>query len=183
MMWGVAIYDNIRKFIQFQLTINIVICTITIIGSALTGHNPLNVIQMLWVNLIMDILGAIAIGTEKYTKGSKFRRLTRSGEGKDKKDKRILILKENWRQIVVHSIYQITVMSLLMFFGQYIFFDKPFSIQRPPYGQVDEFESDRQKLDTICFHSFVLMNVFNMINCRVLDTADTTEKNVFKSLC
>lgn len=83
---------------------------------------------------------------------------------------------------MVHSIHQITVMTALMFFGQYMFFDKPFSIQRPPYGQVDEFESDRKKLDTICFHSFVLMNVFNMINCRVLDTDDTTQKNVFKSL-
>ena len=79
----------------------------------------------------MDILGAIAIGTEKYAKGSKFQRLTRSGEGndkKDKKDKRILILKENWRQILVHSIYQITLMTALMYFGQYMFFDKPFSI-------------------------------------------------------
>ena len=89
MMWGIAVYDNIRKFIQFQLTINIVICTITIIGGATIGHNPFNVIQMLWINLIMDILGAIALGTEKYQKGAKFTRLARGGGSKNK---RILIL-------------------------------------------------------------------------------------------
>jgi P-type Ca2+ transporter type 2C len=66
--WGRAIFDNVRKFIQFQLTINIVICTITIIGGCTLGHAPLNVVQMLWTNLIMDILGAIAIGTEPYKK-------------------------------------------------------------------------------------------------------------------
>lgn len=45
---------------------NISIVVITILGGAFLGHTPLNVIQMLWVNLIMDILGAIAIGTEPY---------------------------------------------------------------------------------------------------------------------
>lgn len=65
------------------------ICTITIIGGATIGHNPFNVIQMLWVNLIMDILGAIALGTEKYQKGAKFTRLARGGGSKNK---RILIL-------------------------------------------------------------------------------------------
>ena len=64
--WGRAIFANVKKFLQFQLTINIVICFITILGGATTGTTPLNVIQMLWVNLIMDILGAIAIGTEPY---------------------------------------------------------------------------------------------------------------------
>jgi len=48
------------------MTVNIVLCTITILGAATIGHHPLNVIQMLWTNLIMDILGAIAICTEPY---------------------------------------------------------------------------------------------------------------------
>lgn len=66
--WGRAIFDNVRKFLQFQLTINITICFVTILGGLSIGHPPLNVIQMLWVNLIMDILAAIAIGTEPYKK-------------------------------------------------------------------------------------------------------------------
>ena len=50
------------------MTVNISIVVITIIGGTFLGHIPLNVIQMLWVNLIMDALGAIAIGTEPYRK-------------------------------------------------------------------------------------------------------------------
>lgn len=89
--WGRAIFDNVRKFIQFQLTINIVIVVITIIGGLTLGHVPLNVVQMLWVNLIMDTLGAIAIGTEPYKKtDSRSSRISR-------KDK--IVLKEMWRQV------------------------------------------------------------------------------------
>jgi len=50
------------------MTINLVICTITVIGGFTIGHTPLNVIQMLWTNLVMDVLGAIALGTEPPNK-------------------------------------------------------------------------------------------------------------------
>lgn len=53
-----------------------------------------------------------------------------------------------------------------------------FSLVNPPSSRLD----DRIKLDTICFHTFILMNLFNSINCRVLDTAEHSEINVFKSL-
>lgn len=131
---------------------------------------------MLWVNLIMDILGAIALGTEKYQKGGKFTRLARSNP-------RVLVMEHNWRQVLVHALFQITVMLFLMYLGQFIFFDEGFNLINPsPQGGVNR-DDDRKKLDTICFHVFILMNLFNMINCRVLDTADHTEKNVFKTLC
>jgi Ca2+-transporting ATPase len=47
------------------MTINIVICVITVVSGSTLGQIPLNVIQMLWANLVMDILGAIALGTEE----------------------------------------------------------------------------------------------------------------------
>jgi len=50
------------------MTINVVICIITVIGGCTVGRTPLNVIQMLWTNLIMDVLGAIALGTEPPNK-------------------------------------------------------------------------------------------------------------------
>jgi len=49
------------------VTVNIVICVITVLGGATIGQIPLNVVQMLWTNLIMDVLGAIALGTEPPT--------------------------------------------------------------------------------------------------------------------
>lgn len=98
MQWGQAVFNNVRKFTQFQLTINIVVCTITIVGGATTGHNPLNVFQLLWANLIMDILGAIALGTEKYEEGAKFARVSRS-------ESKVIVLEHNWRQIIIQAVF------------------------------------------------------------------------------
>src|SRR3546814_8953700 len=63
-LWGRSVFDNIRKFLQFQLTVNIVALTITFL-SAVKGYDPpLNAVMMIWVNLIMDTMGALALGTE-----------------------------------------------------------------------------------------------------------------------
>jgi len=64
-MWGRNIYQNVRKFIQFQVTVNITSLLIVLIGSATKGESPLSVVQLLWVNLIMDTLAAIALGSER----------------------------------------------------------------------------------------------------------------------
>lgn len=81
--WGRAIFDNVRKFIQFQMTVNLSLCSIVLLSGATLGRSPLNVIQLLWTNLIMDILGAIAIGTEPYLKEQT------AGEGEAAKSNRI----------------------------------------------------------------------------------------------
>jgi P-type Ca2+ transporter type 2C len=57
------VFNNIRKFLQFQLTINIVALIVAFIGS-FVSKEPLNVLQLLWVNLIMDTLAALALATE-----------------------------------------------------------------------------------------------------------------------
>jgi magnesium-transporting ATPase (P-type) len=63
-MWGRNIYDNIRKFLQFQLTVNIVALVTAFIGSVILKESPLEPIQLLWVNLIMDSLASLALATE-----------------------------------------------------------------------------------------------------------------------
>jgi P-type E1-E2 ATPase len=57
--YGRNVYDNIRKFIQYQLTVNIVCLSIVLISGATLGECPFNVIQLLWINMIMDTLAAI----------------------------------------------------------------------------------------------------------------------------
>lgn len=127
--WGRAIFDNVRKFLQFQLTVNITICFVTILGGLSLGHPPLNVIQMLWVNLIMDVLGAIALGTEPYKKDeTKSARISR-------RDK--IMLPEMWRQITVQAAYQILVMVILMYFGGLMFFDESFNLISAPIRDKD----------------------------------------------
>lgn len=62
--WGRNIYDNIRRFLQFQLTVNIVAVVTAFVGAAVLRCTPLHAVQLLWVNLIMDTLGSLALATE-----------------------------------------------------------------------------------------------------------------------
>ena len=58
-LWGRSVFSNLRKFLQFQLTINGVALVIAFVAAVTNGETPLNVLQLLWVNLIMDSLAAL----------------------------------------------------------------------------------------------------------------------------
>jgi Ca2+-transporting ATPase len=62
-MWGRSLYKNIKRFILFQMTINVVACLIVLIGAFIGTEAPLTVTQMLWVNLIMDTFAALALAS------------------------------------------------------------------------------------------------------------------------
>nr|CAB3453848.1 unnamed protein product [Digitaria exilis] len=65
--WGRSVYANIQKFIQFQLTVNVAALVINVVAAVSSGDVPLNAVELLWVNLIMDTLGALALATEPPT--------------------------------------------------------------------------------------------------------------------
>lgn len=65
--WGRSIYNNVRKFLQFQLTTNLVAMFIVFLGGVVEKDPPLNSVQMLWVNLVMDTFAALALATEPPT--------------------------------------------------------------------------------------------------------------------
>jgi len=62
-MWGRSLYQNIQRFLLFQLTVNVAACLIVLVGSFMGTESPLTVTQMLWVNLIMDTFGAMALSS------------------------------------------------------------------------------------------------------------------------
>jgi Ca2+-transporting ATPase len=62
-MWGRSLYQNIQRFIVFQMTINVTACLIVLFGAFLGTESPLTVTQMLWVNLIMDTFAALALAS------------------------------------------------------------------------------------------------------------------------
>ena len=62
-VWGRSLYRNIQRFILFQTTVNVVACITVLIGAFMKTENPLNVTQMLWVNLIMDTFAAMALSS------------------------------------------------------------------------------------------------------------------------
>ncbi|KAA6396110.1 MAG: putative calcium-translocating P-type ATPase [Streblomastix strix] len=105
-MWGRNVYDSIRKFIQFQLTVNVAAIIIAVIG-AIFAITPLRAVQMLWVNLIMDTLAALALATETPTK----KLLQRSPYGKGDS----IICPSMWRNIIASAIYEIIVLIILLF--------------------------------------------------------------------
>lgn len=108
-LWGRCVYDNIRKFLQFQLTVNIVALVVTFV-SAVTGKEPpLNSVMMLWINLIMDTMGALALGTEAPTEALLDRRPY-------KKSARLLG-KCMLKNIAVQSIFQLLLVFLLLVYG------------------------------------------------------------------
>merc|ERR1711871_1067848 len=107
--WGRNVFDNIRKFLQFQITVNIVALIVVFIGACAGIGTPLTAVQMLWVNLIMDTLGALALATEKP--------IPELLQRKPYKREAPLIGWVMWRNILVQSAYQLTLLFVLMFVG------------------------------------------------------------------
>lgn len=123
-MWGRAVFDNIRKFLQFQLTVNAVALILVFIGAVVGFGQPLNAVQMLWVNLVMDTLGALALGTEAPT----MELLKR----KPYKRSASLISRPMIRNIICQSTYQLILLFVLMFAGPKLFDIKPQTLESYP---------------------------------------------------
>lgn len=84
-----------------------------------------------------------------------------------------------WRNILIQVAYQVFILSIFIYFGCFIFFKQSFNIVLTPLRNEDGSPTDRLVLDTICFHTFILINLFNQINSRVVEQHDA---NVFKTL-
>ncbi|XP_016288290.1 plasma membrane calcium-transporting ATPase 1-like [Monodelphis domestica] len=161
-MCGRSIYDNISKFLQFQLTLSIVATTVAFIGACVTQDSPFKAVQMLWINLIMDTFASLALVTEKPTKTLLLRDFPEK--------KQHLLSSSMVKYILGHAVYQLTVTFVLMFVGEELF----------------GFESGRKALlhaspsthYTMIFNTFVMMQLFNEINARKIHG----ERNVLEGM-
>jgi P-type Ca2+ transporter type 2C len=106
-MWGRSVYDNIRKFLQFQLTVNVVALVTVFIGACAGFPPPLNAVMMLWINLIMDTLGALALATEGPT--------MKVLERKPYKRNAFLVSRPMMRNIIVQSALQLILIFVILF--------------------------------------------------------------------
>ncbi|KAJ9557670.1 hypothetical protein OSB04_012284 [Centaurea solstitialis] len=107
--WGRSVYANIQKFIQFQLTVNVAALVINVVAAISSGDVPLNAVQLLWVNLIMDTLGALALATEPPTDHL----MDRTPVGR----REPLITNIMWRNLLIQALYQVMVLIVLNFEG------------------------------------------------------------------
>ncbi|CAD8177614.1 unnamed protein product [Paramecium octaurelia] len=166
MIWGRNIYDCIRKFIQFQLTVNLVALFMSFTGAVILKQSPLNAIEMLWVNLIMDTFASLALATEPPS-------ITVLSRLPYKRTDQI-VSPTMYRTIVGASFYQITILSFILFLlPHYI------DCSLPPELVGQKYPSNVVQM-SIFFQAFVLMQVFNSISCRQLDYHT---KNPFSNFC
>jgi magnesium-transporting ATPase (P-type) len=111
--WGRCVYDNIRKFLQFQLCVNLVALSLVFIGAIAGFDPPLNAVQLLWVNLVMDTMGALALGTGGPTPELLQR--------KPYKRQSSLISWPMRRHILCQSTFQLILLLVLLFRGAQMF--------------------------------------------------------------
>ncbi|KAG7236324.1 hypothetical protein INR49_001129, partial [Caranx melampygus] len=161
-MWGRNVYDSISKFLQFQLTVNVVAVTVAFTGACITQDTPLKAVQMLWVNLIMDTFASLALATEPPTESL----LLRSPYGRNKP----LISRTMMKNILGHAVYQLVVIFTLLFVGDTLF-DIDSGRNAPLHAPPSEHY-------TIIFNTFVLMQIFNEFNARKIHG----ERNVFAGM-
>ena len=105
MIYGRSIYENLRKFLQFQLTVNFGACILVFLCSCIGSETPLASIQMLWVNLIMDSLGSLALATEPPYDELLERKPTNKNES--------IINGRMWKHIIFQSIFEIIILLIL----------------------------------------------------------------------
>ncbi len=151
-LYGRTIYKSIRKFVAFQMTINIAAVSVSILGPLVGIDKPLGITQMLWVNLVMDTLAAIAFGGE----GALSRYMLEAPRPRDED----IIDKKMWSAIAVGGLF-ISAVSLFMFISQDIYY------------------SFRASDNDLVFHTgyfsyFVFSCIFNAFNART-EEIDLTE--------
>lgn len=153
-MWGRNVRENIQKFLQFQLTVNLVALVVAFVAAVSDQGTPLKAIQLLWVNLIMDTMAALALGTEAPTPAL----LDRPPAGRNYP----LISATMWRNIIGQGSYQLVVLFGILYLGEHIL------------------ENDDETVrNTFLFNSFVFCQVFNEVNARKVGKY---EWNVFSGL-
>uniref|UniRef100_A0A1L8DEX1 Calcium-transporting ATPase n=1 Tax=Nyssomyia neivai TaxID=330878 RepID=A0A1L8DEX1_9DIPT len=161
-MWGRNVYDSIAKFLQFQLTVNVVAVIVAFIGACAVQDSPLKAVQMLWVNLIMDTLASLALATEMPTPDL----LLRKPYGRTKP----LISRTMMKNILGQAIYQLTIIFALLFVG-----DRLLDIES---GRGQELGAGPTQHFTVIFNSFVMMTLFNEFNARKIHG----QRNVFEGI-
>ncbi len=150
--WGRGIYENFKRFIQFQLTVN-VSSVVVVIASILAGFSaPFTALELLWINIIMDGPPALTLGLEPLRPDLLKRRPTKRNEN--------IISRPMLVRIFTSGIF-ISVVFMLQHFKNFL-------------GATPEEEA------TVLFTLFVLFQLFNAFNCRELDDTPMV-KNLMKN--
>lgn len=161
--WGRTVNDSVKKFLQFQLTVNITAVLLTFVSAVASSTNSsvLTAVQLLWVNLIMDTFAALALATDAPNDAV----LKRMPDGR----KAPLISVTMWKMILGQALLQLAVTFILHFAS-----DDIWGFQPSDYG----FDREVEQLNGMVFNAFVWMQFFNMFVARRLDN----QQNIFEGI-
>lgn len=167
-LYGRTIFNSIRKFVVFQLTINVAAVLVSFVCPLLHIDEPLTVIQILWVNLVMDTLAALAFGGEPALK--------RYMKEKPKKRSESIVSKYMWSSIITNSIWVFVLSLMILVFGplQKVFVEGA-DITKT-YNPADLDIGAYIELGTAYFAFFIFSAVFNAFNAR------TDKTNLFENI-
>ncbi|KAI8899377.1 hypothetical protein BC833DRAFT_524800 [Globomyces pollinis-pini] len=154
--WGRNVLCTIRKFLQFQLGINLTAVIATFVGSVATGQSPLSTVQLLWINLIMDSFGAVGLASDDPSPNILEEKPQRRSDG--------LLTQSMKEYIIVQTIYQTAVVVFLIFFGDVAF---PIDYKYTPYSMTTGSPSVRCK--SLIFTTFILMQISNIVCARTIN--------------
>lgn len=169
-LWGRNIYANVRKFIQFQFTVNLSALIILLIVALASGQQAFSVVQLLWLNLIMDMFAALALAAERPQ-----RSVIKNAPFRNSDD---IITQAMWVQIIGMTVYVTIVMIFLFFFLDNMWDLGDFSFEQEWFSS-EGVASAKCVYFTMLFNTFIYLHLFNEINSRKI-RAD--QFNVFEHI-
>ena len=148
-MWGRNLFMNVQRFLQFQITCNLAVLITVLVSYITMMESVLNPVQLIYINLIMDILGALALAsTRPTTEIAQYR----AGQGN-------IMTPFMYRQIFGCMLGMVGIMMVIMYAGPSIFDAK--------YKNSDSALKGNKRINfTLIWNTFIFLNVFNLINCR-----------------
>ena len=158
-MWGRSLYQNIQRFLLFQLTVNVTACFLVLCGAFMGTESPLTVTQMLWINLIMDTFAAMALASLPPSE---------SVMNDPPRDRRAFILnKPMLREIIgVGGFFFLMLLGMLYIFqhAEINQLTDLLHLQLGAKGHVSTYEL------TLLFTTFVMTHFFYLFNARAFET-------------
>jgi Ca2+-transporting ATPase len=155
--WGRSLYENIQRFLQFQLTINVSALTIAFLGPFFGVKPPFTVLQLLWINVIMDTFASIALCSEPPRPGVMDRPPKRKDEN--------IVTRTMLVTIFTTAVFFVVVMmTLLVGMEKYGWFDSEWAMG----ARSEAFPELTTRQVSIFFAVYVFFQVWNQINCRSL---------------
>jgi P-type Ca2+ transporter type 2C len=158
--WGRSLYQNIQRFILFQLTINVATLTIAMLGPFVGLQIPLTAVQLLWINLIMDTFGALALATEAPNPDIM--------KEKPRSPNAFIISKEMTKQIFIDASVFVAILLFYLFYS---------GLNNPSAMDTHELMNKQ----SIFFTIFVLLNFWNLFNAKTFGMRKSVFKGFFEN--